>query len=46
MKTNEVIENIVLFILIGFLCFFCKSGWPCLLILMANRQPRSNQPKE
>ncbi|CAB4125560.1 hypothetical protein UFOVP58_169 [uncultured Caudovirales phage] len=31
-----VLENIALFILVGFLCWFFNSGWAVLLLLTLN----------
>jgi hypothetical protein len=40
------IENIFLFILIGFLCWLFKSGWPILLIVFANYVRTKNNDKK
>lgn len=33
---KNLIENICLMLLIGFLCWIFDSGWPCLLFLFGN----------
>jgi len=41
MSKWPVIENVAIFILIGFLCYLLESGWPILLILACNTKSGS-----